>query len=490
MSDLFDKYYSFFERKFMRDGDVVDISEHGRVGNVASGQGFKYVSLINPVDGESASVQYPLPTDGDSVYAKDIWVEQSDMGDFSGSVLDLFDNLHSVVVNSETDNPKELTVHFNRTIPSLIIGIGAFSGSFSNLKVIGVTSGNIEYTLYDESSDDTDRTTRTIYTPTVGYNALKLQFHTADTVTISNLFILKAISGVMRIQGQKPDGTFTEFQSTVAGNFKMSLEEFESETFNASPLPVKDFLLNASLGNITGVSTIHKFGRNSAVGTSLVPVCDGGFYRTPTSPVTLEAISTSANDTAAGTGAQQVTLIYLDSDFVQQTATIEMNGTTATTEKISGVMRLFRLYVSRSGSYASASQASQDGEITIRVSGGGDTWAKLPLLAANFGAAQSLIGAYTIPAGKTAYILSADVTIDSNKSASLFFFKRENADDITTPYSGVLRVQNIYTGVSGPIDLTHKTNESFPEKTDIGFLATAAATSDVSVEFELLLVDN
>ena len=253
---------------------------------------------------------------------------------------------------------------------------------------------------------------------------------------------------------------------------------------------LQEFLLKVSQGLIDGCSVVHKFGRNSNVSTSVVPVCDGGFYRTPTSPVILEAISTSTNDTAAGNGAQKITVIYLDSGFEQQTGTLEMNGTTATTEKITDVMRVFRIYVSRSGSYATQSQASQDGTITLRVNGGGDTWATLPLITANFGAGQSLIGCYTVPAGKTAYILSSMITVDSNKTANLHFFKRENADDVTTPFSGVMRLQNLYTGVTGVHEITHLTNESFPEKTDIGFLASAGAASDVSVEFELLLIDN
>ena len=43
--------------------------------------------------GESISIQNPLPADGDSVYCKDIDVDNSDLGDFSGEICDLFDSL-------------------------------------------------------------------------------------------------------------------------------------------------------------------------------------------------------------------------------------------------------------------------------------------------------------------------------------------------------------------------------------------------------------
>jgi hypothetical protein len=178
-------------------------------------------------NGDVVDPQNPLSCDGDSVYEKDIWIEQSDIGDFSGAIADLFNNLHSVITNITATNPKEITIHFNRTMPILVVGLGAYTGSFSNVKIIGLTSGHIESTIFDESSDNTDKTTLTAFTPSAGFNAIKIQFHTTDTVTLSNLFILKATTTLSRIQGQKPDGEFTEFQSTQSGNFKTSVEEVD-----------------------------------------------------------------------------------------------------------------------------------------------------------------------------------------------------------------------------------------------------------------------
>lgn len=174
-------------------------------------------------------VQSPLPVDGDFVYSKDVWEDESDMGDFSGSVSDLFDNLHSVIVDSTANNPKEIFIHFNRTIVSNVIGIGAYSGDFSNTKVYIVTSGAVEVLVFDESGDGTKYTTRTIQLPiTAGFNAIKIQFHTADTVTLSNFIILKTRSNVSRLQAAKPDNTVTDINATTGGNLKISLEEVES----------------------------------------------------------------------------------------------------------------------------------------------------------------------------------------------------------------------------------------------------------------------
>jgi len=243
-------------------------------------------------------------------------------------------------------------------------------------------------------------------------------------------------------------------------------------------------------GTIKNYSYVHKFGSNSSVGTTLVPVCNGGFYRTPKTDatVTLALISDDANDTAAGTGAQEVTLEYLDSTGTEQTGTIATNGITESTETIDGVWRLLRAYVSGSGSYATQSVGSQNGTITIRVSSAGATWATIPEVGTTgFAVAQSLIGAYTVPAGKTAYILSNTYTVESNKTGTCYLFARSGADELAAPYSG-LRLKNIYTGLANATHIPHKTFESYPALTDLIVMATVSTTGSVSAEFELLIV--
>ena len=86
--------------------------------------------------------------------------------------------------------------------------------------------------------------------------------------------------------------------------------------------------------------------------------------------------------------------------------------------------------------------------------------------------------------------MSFFVSVDTNQAADIYFFKRENADDTTSPYSGVMRVQNTYVGIQSQLVVTHSTYEAYPEKTDMGFMAKASANADVSCEFELLLVQN
>lgn len=257
-----------------------------------------------------------------------------------------------------------------------------------------------------------------------------------------------------------------------------------------------DFYLEVAQGRKTGYTTIHKFGSVVLGGTSLTPVCQGGFYRTPQSSATVELCcwSDDANDTAAGSGAREVTIQYLDSSGVEQTATMATNGTSESSQTVTGVWRMYRAWVSKSGTYATQTAASQAGTITIAVTDGakgGDVWTKIPEIGTTgMGVGQSLIGSYTVPAGKTAYILSTTMTVDSNKSVDLYFYARTNIDETSAPYSGTLRIKNFYAGVSGENHIEHKTYEAYSELTDIGYMALGALNDEVSVEFELLLVNN
>jgi hypothetical protein len=188
---------------------------------------------------QAASSQYPLPTDGDSVYDKDIDVSNSVSTNWSGTVTDVFNDLHSDIENTTSDNPKELLIHFNRTVVSNVIGLGSTAGGdFSNVKIIIINSGDIETTVIDESASSTKYTTRTFQLPiTAGFNAVKIQFHTADTVSLTNCVILKSRSVIARLQAAKPDNTVTDINATAGGNLKVSLEEYDN-AFKTDPLPV------------------------------------------------------------------------------------------------------------------------------------------------------------------------------------------------------------------------------------------------------------
>lgn len=250
----------------------------------------------------------------------------------------------------------------------------------------------------------------------------------------------------------------------------------------------KEFYLEVAKGNVPKHSLVHKFGAGT-VTTTLRPVTLSGFYRTPTTATALEFVSDNANDTSAGTGAREVTIVGLDSSWNEVSQTVTTNGTTAVALG-TNLIRLYRWYVSSSGTYATQTTGSHAGTLTIQESGGGNVWSILNT--SPFSVSQSEIACYTVPAGHTGYLLSKSVSIDSNKTVDVFFFQRPNADDVATPYSGAMRLIEKEIGVTGSIDFRMIAPKGpFVGPCDIGFMAVVGSgTSDASSEFELLLVED
>lgn len=252
-----------------------------------------------------------------------------------------------------------------------------------------------------------------------------------------------------------------------------------------------NFYLEVASGNIPGKSIVHKFGRDPAVGTSFKVISLVQTYWTPTVGAKLRIkAGGNAADTIDGVGAQQVTIIGLDSTtFEEVTEVIDLAGASASAASSNTYIRFYRAYVSRSGTYATSTAGSHTADITIETSGG---VAVGLITATDFSMGQTQTGAFTIPAGKTGYVLSLGAYVDSGKSASLLFFQRSNIDDVTTPFTGIMRLVEEYNGITGALSPALPAPLGpYPEKTDIGFLGKVSATTGaISVNFSVLLVDN
>lgn len=185
-----------------------------------------FLRKVFPEAFKDVDVQYPLPTDGDSVYAKDVDIDKSDSSGWVGDIECLFGGIDDGLVRADSDNPKNITTYFNRTVITNAAGLGAEAGDFSNLKLVGLLSGGVEVVLYDGTSDSVKRTSQTIQFTPVGIIGLRLEFHTADQVTLYNLVILKTITTVTRLEGQKDDGTVTPIGATNNDNLRVSINEY------------------------------------------------------------------------------------------------------------------------------------------------------------------------------------------------------------------------------------------------------------------------
>ena len=142
----------------------------------------------------------------------------------------------------------------------------------------------------------------------------------------------------------------------------------------------------------------------------------------PTAAVSMEVVSDSANDTAAGTGARTVLVNYLDTDFVAKSATITMNGTTGVAMP-EAVRRRNGMVILTTGTNPRGTNA---GNISLRATGGAG--ATYGYIRAGAGFEQSSL--YTVPAGRTLDVLDVLVSVhqvDTTFRSATFAFSQHNA---------------------------------------------------------------
>jgi len=206
------------------------------------------VTLVNS-NNSNIDVQNPLPVDGDSIYAKDIWIEECDLNNFSGVVTDLFDNLHTTCTDSTSGNPKIFRINFKRTLYSNTLGLGSHIGNFSNMVIKVILSGNETITVFDDRTNNTKYTTRTLRLPiTTGINALQFEFYTSDPVSVSNLVILKIRSMVSRLQANDKESVVQDINCNLSidGNYHLNVSTIQNAYYDEN---------NSSVINLTSANT-------------------------------------------------------------------------------------------------------------------------------------------------------------------------------------------------------------------------------------------
>lgn len=252
--------------------------------------------------------------------------------------------------------------------------------------------------------------------------------------------------------------------------------------------------LDISRGLASGIESVKKFGRNYAVGTSFAPISIGGVYQTPQSgsATTLRVkAGGNANDTAAGSGAREITLEGLDENFALVTETLATAGASASSATATTFTRLYSAWVSASGTYATASGGSHSGDIVIENGSGGTDWLTIDSTV-GFAVGESEVGAFSVPMGKTAYVSIRQVTADTGKTINFIFFERSNIDETAAPYSA-MRAKSVVVGLDGgTLDSYAQTNVPFGPfagPCDLGFMGkVGTGTAEISVEFEIILV--
>jgi len=241
-----------------------------------------------------------------------------------------------------------------------------------------------------------------------------------------------------------------------------------------------DFYLAVAKGDFTGYSSVSKFGYNPFISsTAYESIWEGSnAYPWQTVADQLEVLSSDADDTSAGTGARTVELQGLDSSWNLLTETVIMNGTSAVTTTGS-FLRIFRARVVTAGS-----SGRNEGTITIRDQDTSTTRA-LITNGATDGNGQTLMAVYTIPAGKTGYIININVSSQKDQEQTYRLMARDN-----TVANAAWNVKEFLTGRGGFSDWRKYAINKATEKTDLDFQVISNSTSAAAGGFELILIDN
>lgn len=153
---------------------------------------------IQDEDGNYICVQNPLPTDGDSVYCKDIDLTNSSIGNFTGAICDLFDDYTNTNIAASLGgggaNPKSFLVVLKRPIISSTIGIGSPNTSISNAKLtlFGLAGDIIK--IVDFSADDTKLGVLIFSFEQKIFISALIEFYTDDEVTLGGAGMTKSVS--------------------------------------------------------------------------------------------------------------------------------------------------------------------------------------------------------------------------------------------------------------------------------------------------------
>lgn len=227
--------------------------------------------------------------------------------------------------------------------------------------------------------------------------------------------------------------------------------------------PPSDLYLEMAAGEVEGHTAIYINGSNQAVGTSYETIWEeGGLYVFPPSASTMTVSSDDANDTSAGTGARTVLIQGLDTNYVEISETVTMDGTTAVTTSNS-YLRINSLIVATAGTGETNAGSIFVGTGTVTAGKPAAVYGEIYT-----GDGITHEGIYTVPAGKSFYPVGFDFQVQSGKDAQLQIH--------TISSTGVRIVVNEYE-VTNSVKFDPKALFKIGEKTDIEFRSKVSANS-------------
>jgi len=181
------------------------------------------------------------------------------------------------------------------------------------------------------------------------------------------------------------------------------------------------YLYDIAVGNISGHEVFFALGYNPDIDNIREDLIEfGGTYIfPPAGGIQMKITSSSANDAVAGTGVRTVDIDYLDNTHAPQSETITMNGITPVNTVATNILRVQKLHTETAGSGGMA-----DGTIILTDIAGTATYAQITA-----GGNYSRCAIFTVPAGKTAYIVNWNAGVGGAASGKFGEFTLRSTSD-------------------------------------------------------------
>ena len=221
-----------------------------------------------------------------------------------------------------------------------------------------------------------------------------------------------------------------------------------------------EHFIQIAAGNVHDTSHINKFGYNPSVGSSYETVHDGSnLYSYPSAA----AVATVAGASDAGA---VIEIQGLDADYNLQTENVTVGSSSTGT-----FIRVFRARI-----ISLTSGNVNAGDITITVDG--------TVATIKAGNGQTLMAVYTIPKGKTGYLIKFQGSVEKGKECEFKIMTREPADN------GFFNVKGQFGSFGVPVTYDYPVPLKLTAMTDIEVRSKAGAVTGMGAIFDIILVDN
>jgi len=215
-------------------------------------------------------------------------------------------------------------------------------------------------------------------------------------------------------------------------------------------------------GDVEGFSHINKFGYRDTIPNTFQTIWDGSTDYVYSAAATVNAVADNTGSDNNGT----VEVQGLDQNYALATETLTIGGASSVTQ----FARVFRarMIIATTGS------TNVD---HIRIQNGGVNEAII-----NPGTGQTLMALYTIPAGKTGYLLKINGSIDANNDALFRLYAR--------PFGESFNVKGQFGVFASGFNYDYPVPLKLEEKTDIEVKALSQNNVGGGAIFDIILKDN